>query len=829
MKIKKIIINCILGLVLSLVILAGLRPMMANAAASEAISLLSNQTYCSYSDGVVQYYKYNGYLYKVTYTNMTGYDQVCLSVDGQFRIYKYESSFRNLFRSPEGGGNNQIVANGLPKDVNTTLNAYFTNKNNNSPAVDPNQPSVIITCIGVGEPVWTWSGTTSASAVFTSTDGNVTMTMNGTITSNITQTAGSCMEKDKVTYTATAIANGRTYTNAKLGDGGVGPHSYIYSRTMDNVVVEGCTNCEHSATAMLTAVDATYTGSAITTANVIYSDNWGGSKEHSEITYSNNTNVGDANANVTVAGKELITTFEINPLNITGANVTMDPENGTYIGSAYTPNITVNYNGATLVQGTDYTISWNKTGFTNVDSYIATIAGVGNYDGTVTKTFTITKKEIGISWGSTQFMYYTGQLIVPEVLVTGLIDGDDCEAIVSVVETVDGAGVNPGQWTARITGLSNSNYKLPENSSLLEVRYTIDVDQTAPDAEIKVKDHSWTELLNNITFGVFFKKMQDVTIMADDAESGVKNIEYYLSNAKLSESELEDINAWEGYDGTFKIKKDSKYVIYAKITDNVGNVRYISSDGIVLDTTAPVISGVEDGKTYYTTQKVSVTDKNIASITMNGETKGNEIILEGNKNEIYTIVATDKAGNSTSVTVTMKRAGVPSAPIDTLNKDNVNNSNEQIIKDNNSVLESENPTEDEQKSLDDSKTKADGMLETNDENLESNGNVEKVEGLIDKLPANISKNDEAAIKAAVDAYNALTDYEKSLMNKETKKKLDDAKEALAKWNKTVELNDSANGDNSNIILWSVIIFISGCAVITLPIVYRKKIWQKKDK
>ena len=55
-----------------------------------------------------------------------------------------------------------------------------------------------------------------------------------------------------------------------------------------------------------------------------------------------------------------------------------------------------------------------------------------------------------------------------------------------------------------------------------------------------------------------------------------------------------------------------------------------------------------------------------------------------------------------------------------------------------------------------------------------------------------SKDDADAIKAAEDAYNALTDYEKSLVDKDAKEKLDEAKAALAELNKP---NSPTTGDN----------------------------------
>lgn len=76
----------------------------------------------------------------------------------------------------------------------------------------------------------------------------------------------------------------------------------------------------------------------------------------------------------------------------------------------------------------------------------------------------------------------------------------------------------------------------------------------------------------------------------------------------------------------------------------------------VADADAPVISGVEDGKTYCAAQKVAVTDEHLASVTVNGtevelDTDGSFTLSPAVGEQ--KIIATDKAGNTTTVTVTV--------------------------------------------------------------------------------------------------------------------------------------------------------------------------------
>ena len=144
------------------------------------------------------------------------------------------------------------------------------------------------------------------------------------------------------------------------------------------------------------------------------------------------------------------------------------------------------------------------------------------------------------------------------------------------------------------------------------------IDKINPVGTITLAGKSWMELLNNITFGMFFNEMKTVTIEAEDDLSGIASVEYYESDKALSQSELESVTEWQLYNGTVDITLEDakKFVYYAKLTDIAGNITYLSTDGAVYDTTAPAIEGVEE-KEYCTTQTVTVTDVNLDKITVN--------------------------------------------------------------------------------------------------------------------------------------------------------------------------------------------------------------------
>ncbi len=183
-------------------------------------------------------------------------------------------------------------------------------------------------------------------------------------------------------------------------------------------------------------------------------------------------------------------------------------------------------------------------------------------------------------------------------------------------------------------------------------------DAGAPTGEISIGTNKWNSFWNTITFGLFFKKTEQVTITAQDNESGVASVSYYISDSGLTEDEVKALDSWTAGNTdktTFNISPDQSCVVYARITDNQGNVKYISSDGMVFDGTSPSITGVMDGETYCTSQTVTVTDDNLESVTVNGK----EQALSDGKFTLdvkfdttpIVIAATDKAGNVTTVTV----------------------------------------------------------------------------------------------------------------------------------------------------------------------------------
>ena len=179
-------------------------------------------------------------------------------------------------------------------------------------------------------------------------------------------------------------------------------------------------------------------------------------------------------------------------------------------------------------------------------------------------------------------------------------------------------------------------------------------DTEKPTGEIIIGTNKWNEFLNELTFGIFFKDTQEVTINAVD-NSGVVFVSYLVTDKELSEAELNSL-VFRAYEEPFCIDPNGEYIVYVMLVDENINITYLRSDRITLDNIQPVISGIENGKTYCEAQTVIVDEKYVDTVTVNGtvvtlDADGGFVLPPTNGEQ--KIVVTDKAGNSAEMTVTV--------------------------------------------------------------------------------------------------------------------------------------------------------------------------------
>ena len=175
-----------------------------------------------------------------------------------------------------------------------------------------------------------------------------------------------------------------------------------------------------------------------------------------------------------------------------------------------------------------------------------------------------------------------------------------------------------------------------------------------PTGEIIIGTDKWQEFLNELTSGLFFKDTQEVTINAAD-NSGIVFASYLVTDQDLSEEELKSL-VYRGYDEPFRIEPNGEYIVYVMLVDASLNITYLRSDRLTLDNVQPVISGVENGKTYCGARTVTITEKYIDTVTVNGTTvelDESDSFRLAPANGGQKIIVADKAGNTTEMTVTV--------------------------------------------------------------------------------------------------------------------------------------------------------------------------------
>ncbi|MBD8945659.1 MAG: hypothetical protein EGR79_12325 [Ruminococcaceae bacterium] len=192
---------------------------------------------------------------------------------------------------------------------------------------------------------------------------------------------------------------------------------------------------------------------------------------------------------------------------------------------------------------------------------------------------------------------------------------------------------------------------MPAENITLKARWK---DIEKPTGEIVIGTNKWQEFLNKITFGLFFKDTQTVTINAAD-NSGTVFVSYLVTDQDLSESELQSL-VFSGYEEPFRIDTNGEYIVYAMLVDARLNITYLRSDRITLDNVQPVITGIENGKTYCEAQTVTIDEKYVDTVTVNGTAvtldKNNSFTLSPADGE-QKIIVTDRAGNTAEMTVTV--------------------------------------------------------------------------------------------------------------------------------------------------------------------------------
>ena len=332
-----------------------------------------------------------------------------------------------------------------------------------------------------------------------------------------------------------------------------------------------------------------------------------------------------------------------------GDSVPADVTELTVQWTAPTYAVTLNTNGGTIADGKDvtgYTYGVGATLPTDVTRTGYTFKGWYDNEGLTGDPVTaIGNTETGNKeyWAKWEINQYTITVKPENGKADITITQDYGTPITAPTLTREGYQFNG--WDKAIPAT------MPAENITITARWK---DIEKPTGEIIIGTDKWQEFLNELTSGLFFKDTQEVTINAAD-NSGIVFASYLVTDQDLSEEELESL-VYRGYDEPFRIEPNGEYIVYVMLVDASLNITYLRSDRLTLDNVQPVISGVENGKTYCGARTVTITEKYIDTVTVNGTTvelDESDSFRLAPANGGQKIIVADKAGNTTEMTVTV--------------------------------------------------------------------------------------------------------------------------------------------------------------------------------
>ncbi|WP_416141305.1 S-layer homology domain-containing protein [Lysinibacillus capsici] len=329
---------------------------------------------------------------------------------------------------------------------------------------------------------------------------------------------------------------------------------------------------------------------------------------------------------ITLVFSESVTGFMIGDIEVTNGNVAILSGSGT----TYTALISPIADGAVKIKIPEKVVA-NSGGALNKASNELQIF----YDSTpptdieLNNTTVQEKKPIGTTVG-TLAAVDTGS---SQTFTYSLQSGD------TSFFTIDG---NVLKTKAMFEFDTKNSYKITirvtdEAGNTLDKEFTIQITKNhAPSGSIIVNGGQISTSSINVT----------LNLTATDLEG--EAIEMRFSNDGITWSSWESKISTKSW--TLSHGEGSK-TVYMQLRDTAGNISNTFSDTIVLDTTPPVITGVTNNGVYNTDVTISF---NEGTATLNGATfsSGTTVSTSGN----YTLVATDSAGNTTTITFVIDKA-----------------------------------------------------------------------------------------------------------------------------------------------------------------------------
>ena len=321
--------------------------------------------------------------------------------------------------------------------------------------------------------------------------------------------------------------------------------------------------------------------------------------KHGDKDVTSKYNVGLESGTLTVKPQSIV------PENPNYRGVTVNkPSDKTYDGKEHKWTPTVKDGDKTLVEGTDYTVSYNKTDYTNVTGAIeVTITGIGNYSGSVVKSYQILPRKYSIKTESAS-KAYDGEALTAGGKVSGLVEGETVDFKTTGSQTVVGNSENSYElkWTG---SAKKSNYELEKKEvgtlSVTESTKEVVVTTTGETHVYDGKAHGATVTVTGLPKGYqVTKAVSNATATDVTPEAGVEATadELVIVNTK-GKDVTKDLKITYN-NGTIKITK-------APVTINTPDASKVY-DGTPL-TAAGTIDGIVKGETVSFKTTGTITNK----------------------------------------------------------------------------------------------------------------------------------------------------------------------------------------------------------------------------
>ncbi|MCD8015490.1 MAG: YDG domain-containing protein, partial [Lachnospiraceae bacterium] len=411
-----------------------------------------------------------------------------------------------------------------------------------------------------------------------------------------------------------------------------------YDGTTDTTTDQGL-SIELSGVVDGDTVTATATGYAYNSAEVESADT---------ITATDITLSGEDAGNYTLSDDTATVAGSITARTLRESDFTVDTDEETYSGSAITKTIV-----SSLTEDTDYAVTYANN--TNAGTATITIAGTGNYTGSLTNEFIIEPKEITVSISGTTGNVYGGTITAATATLDGVTDADEGNVDVTLTYTGtanDGTEYEStevptlaGTYTVTAT-ISDSNYSLTGTTTAdftvgraasgLSVGVDLTLDKTYGD-EAFAMSATWTDTAN--ATATYASDNTDIATVDDDGTvtivgAGTATITVSVSeSANYNSGSVEITLTVEKKDSTLTVAEVAYEVTYGddpfnlEVTSEGGTVTYTSSDEDVATVDsdgnvtitgageATITLSIADGDNYNGTSKTVTVKVNEAALT----------------------------------------------------------------------------------------------------------------------------------------------------------------------------------------------------------------------